>query len=600
MNFMTGCNYWASHAGPEMWVNWNEAIVREDLKKLAEQNLHTLRVFPNWRDFQPLTPYRGQKGKHLGYLEEKTNPWYLDEEMLTRFRIFLDLCHQFGHTCIVGLLTGWMSGRLFAPTALLDKNLFTDPTALLFQQRFVTGFVTRFKDHPAVYAWDLGNECNCLSSCDDRDAAANWTHIISNAIRAADPTKPVISGMHGLTADGVWTIKDQGECCDILTTHPYPNWCIHTYHDSTLSWRTAMHAACESKLYADLGGKPCLVEEIGTMGPMLCSNENAAKFLRANLFSCLANGAAGLLWWCANEQTDLRTPPFSESMIERELGLFDADGNAKPVTEELCRFTQFLQTLPQLSKAKEDAVCILTKDQDQWGTAYMTWCLAKQAGLNLRFVWCEDALPDAKLYLMPSICGFDVISRPQYESLQEKVRQGAALYISNRDAVLSGFEALCGMKVLDSGAYPDRRTAMGIEFDRPVRYVLSPTTGRVLACDNADDPAVCVNELGKGKVFYVNFPLESMLLDRYDAFDGEYYKIYQKLFDLAEKDPHLAVTVHPVGQDEEYRIYVNYSDAVRSMILPEGARALYGDPSAIAPYDGCIVICSSAATRPGS
>lgn len=597
MNYMVGCNYWASHAGPEMWANWDEAIVREDLKKLSMQGLDTLRVFPNWRDFQPLTPHRGQKGKDLGYLEKKQNVWYLDETMLTRFSSFLELCRSYGLKCIVGLLTGWMSGRLFAPTALLDKNLFTDPTALLFEQRFVTGMVTRFKDHPAVFAWDLGNECNCLSECDDRDTAANWTSIMANAIRAADPTKPVVSGMHGLTADGIWTIADQGEYCDILTTHPYPRWCIHTYHDTTLSLRTTMHATCETKLYADLSGKPCMMEEIGTMGPMICSDEAAADFIRLNLFSGWANGSAGLLWWCANEQTNLRTSPFFENMIERELGLFYADGKAKPVVKALDRFAATMRYLPQLPKAKEDAVCILTKDQDAWGTAYMTWCLAKQAGLNLRFCWCEEELPDSKIYLLPSICGLNILPLDRYEQLQEKVRQGASLYISNDDGVLSGFESLCGMQTVDSGMYDDRRTIslFGTElpFARKNRFILSPTTARVFAYDSAGDPAVCANQFGRGIVYYVNFPLETMLLTEHDAFDTPYYKIYQTLFDLEEKDPRLALTVHPTGHGEEYRVYVNHSKEVLSVELPKDAKAIYGDPKAIAPYDACVVISAS-------
>lgn len=597
MNYMVGCNYWASHAGPEMWTNWDEATVRKDLTKLSQQGLDTLRIFPNWRDFQPLTPHRGQKGKNLGYLEEKKNPWYLDEKMLERFGIFLDLCLENNLQCIVGLLTGWMSGRLFAPTALLDKNLFTDPTALLFEQRFVTGMVTRFKDHPAVYAWDLGNECNCLSECSDRNAAANWTSLIANAIRAADPTKPVVSGMHGLTANGTWAIADQGEACDLLTTHPYPRWCIHTYHDTTCALRTTMHATCETKLYADLSGKPCMMEEIGTMGPMMCSDETAADFIRLNLFSGWANGSMGLLWWCANEQTNLQTPPFSESMVERELGLFDIRGNAKPVTGELSRFAAFLKTAPQLPRAREDAVCILTKDQDQWGAAYMTWCLAKQAGLNLRFCWCEDELPDSKIYLMPSISGFDVISLAQYEKLQEKVRRGATLYISNDGGVLSGFEALCGMKPVDSGMYDDCRTVTvgdaEIPFCRKNRFILTPTTAEVLCYDSEGEPAISRHALGSGSVCYVNFPLETMLLSEHEAFSRDYYRIYKLLFSLSEKDPRLALTVHPSEHGEEYRVYVNHSGAVLSADLPEKAAVLYGDPKAIAPYDACVVRCSN-------
>jgi endo-1,4-beta-mannosidase len=31
-----GCNYWASHAGTRMWVQWDENVVREDFKRLVD------------------------------------------------------------------------------------------------------------------------------------------------------------------------------------------------------------------------------------------------------------------------------------------------------------------------------------------------------------------------------------------------------------------------------------------------------------------------------------------------------------------------------------------------------------------------------------
>jgi ABC-type transporter Mla maintaining outer membrane lipid asymmetry ATPase subunit MlaF len=34
MDFILGCNYWASNAGTEMWTNWDENAVRKDIKTL--------------------------------------------------------------------------------------------------------------------------------------------------------------------------------------------------------------------------------------------------------------------------------------------------------------------------------------------------------------------------------------------------------------------------------------------------------------------------------------------------------------------------------------------------------------------------------------
>ena len=47
MDFMIGCNYWASNAGTEMWRNWDESAVREDLRVLSENGIEYMRVFPN-------------------------------------------------------------------------------------------------------------------------------------------------------------------------------------------------------------------------------------------------------------------------------------------------------------------------------------------------------------------------------------------------------------------------------------------------------------------------------------------------------------------------------------------------------------------------
>ena len=49
-----GCNYWASHAGTRMWELWDKEIVRNDLARLRGLGCELLRVFPNWRDFQPI------------------------------------------------------------------------------------------------------------------------------------------------------------------------------------------------------------------------------------------------------------------------------------------------------------------------------------------------------------------------------------------------------------------------------------------------------------------------------------------------------------------------------------------------------------------
>lgn len=83
----------------------------------------------------------------------------------------------------------------------------------------------------------------------------------------------MISGMHGLSVlpDSIWTLKDQGELTDYLTTHPYPIFSPHCRLDPLTSMRTFLHPAAQTCLYRDIGEKPCFVEEMGTLGPMFLS-----------------------------------------------------------------------------------------------------------------------------------------------------------------------------------------------------------------------------------------------------------------------------------------------------------------------------------------
>ena len=94
--FMIGCNYWASNAGADMWKCYDGDCVREDLSVLASQGIEYIRVFPNWRDFQPVMPLYAGRGVLAEYClegeREATNPYYLDEGMLDKFADLLDIC----------------------------------------------------------------------------------------------------------------------------------------------------------------------------------------------------------------------------------------------------------------------------------------------------------------------------------------------------------------------------------------------------------------------------------------------------------------------------------------------------------------------------
>ena len=607
MDFMVGCNYWASHAGTETWAKWDEATVEKDFAELKKYGVEYLRVFPNWRDFQPVKPCYGWGMTLYEYRMEDdslpTNPYYLDETMLARFARLCALAEKYGLKLIVGIVTGWMSARQFVPSLLYGRNLYTDPVATAFTLKFVRGFVKSMKDQPSIVAWDLGNECNCLSDTSSRETAYTWTAMVSNAIKAEDGTRDVISGMHGLRPTGTWTIADQGELTDVLTTHPYPYWVAHTRKDKTISFRTLMHAQAESEMYSALGKKPVLVEEVGTMGPQVCSEENTGIFMRCQLFSAWANGQKGLLWWCAFDQNQFTTPPYAWTMIERYLGLFENGYLPKPALLEMKRFSECLKTLPKLPKKQIDAVCILSKDIDHWGVAYMTYALAKKAGLSITFVDGNDALPDAKCYLLPSVSGTDSLEKTKYDALKRKVEEGATLYVSMDNGIMTEFEEFFGAKLIDSC---ERATVSVVSvggekltLSGRVKRFFELRSAKLLIEDEKGEPVLMENRYGLGKVYFLNMPLEANLIEDGDACEVGYYRLYDCFAKDLKKDKpfvcenvSLAVTYH---EDEggRYAVIINCTDEVQSTKIrlqsASGYETLYGDGETLLPGEACVL-----------
>lgn len=579
MEFMVGCNYWASNAGTDMWRFWDEKVVDEDLRRLKEAGVRTLRVFPNWRDFQPVIPRLGGKGSHIDYYMEgdiePSNEFYIDETKLNRFKCFCRMCEKYGLKLIVGILTGWMSGRLYIPSVLFDKNLFTDSLALWFEERFIRGFVSALKDEPAIIGWNPGNECNMLSEVPSRDAARTWLAFVTNTIRAFDGTRPVISGMHSLAVetrwdngDTKWRLTDQADYVDMVTTHPYAYFVPHCLEDRMLEMRTLLHATCESVFYSSVANRPCLTEEIGTLNKMICSDETSGSIIKLNLFSCWAHKTKGLLWWCGYDFNHIERAPYSWSAGEVELGIYDENMKLRPVGEAIKSFTRWIENSKlELPKPKIDGVCVLSKAQDHWGVGYMAYVLAKQAGANIEFAYTGNKIPEAPVYLLPSVKN-NVIDVKTHKELLKRVENGATLYISNDFGLLFDVDKMLGISVTDSSFH---NTNGEFEFaGEKIEYKQSRNCEVVLKgaeclAKDGEKIMMTVNKLGKGRVFFLNFPIEMNKADESGAFCGKDYRIYSEVFSECLKEHVILCEASEVGITEHhtengcYAVMINYS-----------------------------------------
>ncbi|MGG1554688.1 glycoside hydrolase 5 family protein [Paenibacillus ferrarius] len=590
--FFVGCNYWASHAGTAMWSDWRPEQVELDLDRLADAGIDVLRVFPLWPDFQPIeslyTACGGQRGYSFGeepLPDSKAGQAGVSVQMMERFRQLAAMAERRGLKLIVGLVTGWMSGRLFVPPALRGKPILTDPEAIRWQVKFVRYFVEEMRACPAIIAWDLGNECNVMGHVANRQEAYVWTAALSGAIKSSDASRPLISGMHSLSPAGHWTMQDQGELTDILTTHPYPFWTPFMDVDPIDTMRPTMHAAMENLFYSGLGGKPCFAEEMGTMGPMVCGEETAAAFARTSMLTQWAHGSDGLLWWCANDQTLLRHAPYEWMACEGELGLLTEEGCVKPALKEMAALKNALELLPleQLPPRKVDGVCILNSAQDHWAAAAGAFMLAKQAGFDIEFRYEEQSLPDADFYLLPCVTGVAGVPKRRWEQLLDKARGGATLYVSSNDGYMLNFSELTGLTVVNR-----RRRAEAAEVigrwnhtgmsDEAFRFKVYSQFRLDFRCDRAEvlaveadgNPVLVRTAYGKGTIFFCSLPVELAMAQQpevsYLPEQTPYWRVYEAISSearskrlLAIDSPHVGTTEHDLDDDRTMAVLINYS-----------------------------------------
>lgn len=587
-----GCNYWASHAGTRMWELWDENVVRQDLKLLAENGCELLRVFPNWRDFQPIE-VRQSCGGHIKdiYLHGKPRPDTfcgragVDEEMIRRFRRLAEIAHEYKLSLRVAIVTGWMSGSIYCPPALENTNVQTDPLALRYMVQFIRCFVHMLKDCPAIEEWELGNECNNLGRLPDSHSAWLWIYLVSSAIRLEDPTRKVASGMHGLTAADehaggyIWSIQSHGELCDRMTPHPYPQSGGKTIAkvDAQDSIRTMLESTIEMLYYGDIVDRPSCVEEIGTFASSYASETLKALFLRGALYNCWAHGATDFLWWCAFDQDHLQFPPYWWSAFERELGMFDMHNRPKKFMDEFLAFKAFKDNLPieELPPFQRDAVCVITREQgfdtglSNAGNALL---LAKQNKFDLRYRFTSERRADAPLYILPGLSGDGSLYTYEWQQLIEKVENGAVLYVSLDSCAISMITALFGVEV--SGR--ERRTVPatvdfeGEKFLIPSEFktYLEVIDGEVLAREEDGNPVFVRKQYGKGWCYLLTLPLEKALSGVPGAFHKPEQPAWRKFYaPLAEhvrsrrrifcSDPLVTLTEHPESEDVCWAVAVN-------------------------------------------
>ena len=605
--FVTGVNYWASNAGIKMWSDFDEKAIDSDFAKLAALKMDIIRLFPLWSEFQPVRQlYRYCGGEvDVRYFDDTLPPDTevgragMSEEMLNRFEKVLRLAEKHGLKVAVGLLTGWMSGRLFVPPILDGKNLLTSVTANRMATDFIRVFVNRFKNEDVIIGWTSGNETDCLARASLKEKEM-WAINMRNAIRAADPTRPIMDDMHPMRSEGTESLRTRRDIFDVTTVHPYMMFSPYCPNEPATSMRGLLHAVAEAKAQEGISKTPCLIEEIGTLGDFFCSREISGGYAKANLYSSWANGMTGMVWWCANEQVELKYPPYAWNPLERELGVFDVDGNPKPVAQEFKDFKEKVSALPfELTPAKTHAVCVLNGGGDDWAKILGSYVLSKQAGFNIEFAH-QSSIPESDMYILPSL--YDMVEGSRFDDILSRVQKGATLVMTFGAGLLySSFEQITGNKLITyatrSGAV---KTAIG-EFRAPTKLVLEPTASKVLVYEEDGNPFVTEHTYGKGKVIFCTAPVERQYSETVGEPSAALTEVYKILanhvdIDITRTNKCIGITNHTLENGQKVAVAVNYSpnEVTDTLTIKNGQVGkvfigdVKGDQITIAPYSAAV------------
>ena len=622
--FFTGINYWGLKDATQMWEKYDAASVEEDMKALRGADVTHLRVFPLWPVFQPLTALYTSREEPFEYrFGEEPLPDTdagragVSEEACRRFENFCALAEKHGLKLIVGLITGHMSFRNFAPPAFAGRRLVGDPTVLKWQLRFVRYFVRRFRGQTCIAAWDLGNEVNNMitGGVSDDDFYV-WCSAIADAARACDGSRPIVSGLDASNIEkGATNLVSVREICDIHTCHPYN--IFSTNADPLPSMKPILDLAFKCRMYEDVAGIPTFAQEFGSIGYLNCSRKTEADFYRASLYACLSHGCHGVMWWCAFDQGHLRFAPYEWNNIGSDYGFFDRERRSKPLVDVNRLFHELLDKLPggKLPPHSRNGVILVPRDDgdadvDKLRAAFL---LGKRANLDLSFSYALEAIPDAPLYILPSISFSKSLPARRLDAIMRRVEEGAVLYLSMDAGLFRMIPELTGVQA----AWREQiSTDMALDFrgaslpvSAPCHYVIESVNAEVLARNEAGEPVFFMKRHGRGRVYFLLAPLEKYLGGRPGAFWREdepaYDLIYRELAGTAgieriadSSSPFVRLTEHRIDEKSAYIVAVNYSPYPQNACITakngrlewvHGAK-MTGNTLVMEPNDGAVYL----------
>jgi endo-1,4-beta-mannosidase len=345
-SFTTGVNYWPQRAAMSMWRHFDPVTIKEDMATIAELGCSCLRIFLLWEDFQP-------------------HPRQCSVPVLDHLVKLMELAGDRGLRVMPALFTGYAAGLTWLPPWMLlastaggaqevfslgkvrslkPKNLYEDPEVIEAQLYFLRELLNALSDHPALFAWDLGNEPCRWAEPTDETAVTIWFQAVTETLRERTGSVPVTLGLgaQDLEVNPRLSLLLPSRYLDYISLHIYPYrlpWAGGPADPGPLPFLASIARWLTKKpvLFQEFGvpTAPVLGQvEMSRQPPndlMLVDEEDAARFAEKALHLAHRFKTAGAFWGAFGDyhSTVWTRPPLHRNVPERFAGLVRHDGSPK-------------------------------------------------------------------------------------------------------------------------------------------------------------------------------------------------------------------------------------------------------------------------------
>jgi len=345
-DFIVGINYWPQRTAMSMWRHFDPATIKEDIATIAELGCSCVRIFLLWEDFQP-------------------HPRQCSVPMLDHLVKLMELAGDRGLKVMPTLFTGYAAGLTWLPAWMLlastaggaqelfslgkvrslkPKNPYEDPEVIEAQLYFLRELLNALPGHPALFAWDLGNEPCRWAKPPDETAVSIWFQAVTETLRERTGSVAITLGLgaQDLEANPRLSLLLPSQYLDYVSLHVYPY---------RLAWAEGSTDPGPLPFLASiarwLAKKPVLLQEFGVPSapvvrqdylieelpkhPSLVDEEDAARFAEKSLNLLRRSKMIGCFWGSYGDYhpTVWARPPLDRNVPERFAGLVRHDGSPK-------------------------------------------------------------------------------------------------------------------------------------------------------------------------------------------------------------------------------------------------------------------------------